>query len=210
MLIICPLNRRGFLGCIGGISLAAVAGCVEGIPGVGTDVYTPQVSITNIGDPGHDVGLNVEVTRRFDKNGPGEIEIFAVNEADERREFWRLGTEPVLDDRGADHTGQDAHLLLVDAGVEPHVPDEPDEDGCWRGRINRTVPDEFRNTELGPGESMGGTHSILAPNPDQQDSCMPDGDYIVRSELGITEPGGAELEYDAEIELEFTITLEDD
>ena len=198
------MDRRDFLALSSGIAGMSLPGCL-GLRDR-TGLWTPWVSVGDVADPGHDIGFDVEVTRQFDTDGPAELDVVATNESTELREFRKRGTPPVLDTRTIESDGENESLLIGSADIAPLVPEAPTDD-CWRAPWLPGIEDFETSTEVAPDQAIGGSHVLLAPPADYQETCMPPGEYHVESELGIRSPGA---ETTVVVSLWFSLWLDKD
>jgi hypothetical protein len=96
---------------------------------------------------------------------------------------------------------EDGHLILLPTGEE--YPAEP---GCWRLSEGIAVTEEYRTTELGPGESTSRLLDLYAlPG---EDACLPVGEFRFTSTYSVAR-GADRVASDGEsTEWGFGVTLE--
>ncbi len=158
----------------------------------------PGVSIVNTDEtPDLPVRPEIEVvTEAATDETPPQLRVTVTNEADETLSIGE-GRDVVF----AYVADEDGHLQLLPAGEE-----YPAEAGCWRLTEGIAVTEEYRTTELGPGESTSQLLDLYAlPG---EDACLPVGNFRFTSTYSVAR-GPDRLATEGEsAEWGFTLSLE--
>jgi hypothetical protein len=214
-------TRRDLLRTLGVGATAVVAGCLSGGTPDGSPTDTPtetptepptdgsgSTRPTGTGGPGVSIVTTDEppdlpvrpevavVTEAATEESPPQLRVTVTNEADgtisigEGREVVFAYVED--DDRG---------LILLPAGEE-----YPAEAGCWRLGEPIAITEEYRTTELEPGESATQLLDLYAlPG---EDACLPVGEFRFTATYSVVQEADRTASEGESAEWGFTITLE--
>lgn len=222
-------TRRDLLCTLGAGATAVVAGCLSNGSPAGPPTDTPTNSPTDgtdlptdgtdtddsgstrpagTGGPGVSIVATDEtpdlpvrpeveiVTEAATEETPPQLRVTVTSEADETLsigEGWDVVFAYVEDEDGL--------LILLPAGEE-----YPAEAGCWRLSEGIAVTEEYRTTELDPGESTSRLLDLYAlPG---EDACLPVGEFRFTSTYSVARGPGRIASDGASTEWGFSVTLE--
>lgn len=139
------------------------------------------------------LSLSVSVDQREDE--PSRLDLALTNESEEAHTLTFEGFVPFPDPFGV-HTSEDDRLVLVPGEdtptprAEEYVTGQQRRSGSYFAPLEPVEPPETEHSiDLGPGDSVGGTHYVLAePAPDEErpwtDFPAPK-EYYFESEVGV-------------------------
>lgn len=181
------MRRRALLATLGSAStIAGTAGCVETVPGLGTDESSLAIS------------FDATVIESFDDDSPARLRLSFVNQSPEalalRPGVMRGISGPFTAIRGA-RPDDGRELLLFYRGVDvtryalcdettrSPIPEEP-VDECWRPSCSDglEVIIAHGTVELEPDEELVGEYTVL---DGFDDGCLPPGTYEFEDETAI-------------------------
>lgn len=210
------MKRRAFLGTLG---TAMLGGCIgvfgdrsdEGREPTADDSTTTSGGTTADGDtttesddrdwllslpevaetdpaPVENVEVDVTVTTGPRPDHPARLEFAFTNTADRQREF-QFGSLVPWDGLRGDYLDGEGELLLA-PGNEV-VPDERDEDRCWRATDAIALPMVMRTAEIDAGETVSREFAVLATH--DSETCPAPGDYRFEDDNYLGESWGFTL-----------------
>lgn len=162
----------------------------SGDSGTEEDVNSfPHLSLEDIADPnGGEVNFTVEVLHQFGDEGPAELDITLTNDSSSDRTFEFGGFQP-FDRPWGEHTESNATIVVVPGEdtptppTEDHIPNEPTNESCWQAIRPVVVEEELVSIDTAPGESIGGTHLVLADH--ESEECLERGTYQFSATVGM-------------------------